>query len=79
MKRLILDEKALRKMMIDHGIKTINDLSLRAGVSKPTIYEYFSGKSPLSNAFVKLCYCLEVSPSELLTEIEETEVQATDV
>ena len=79
MKRIVVDEKALRKMMIDQGIKTISDLSSRAGVSKPTIYEYLSGKSPLSSAFTKLCDCLEVSPSELLTEIEETEVQETDV
>ncbi len=79
MRRLVVDEKALRKMMIDHGIKTINDLSSHAGVSKPTIYEYFSGKSPLSGAFVKLCDYLDASPSELLTEIEETEVQDTDV
>ena len=79
MKHLVVDEKALRKMMIDQGIKTINDLSSRAWVSKPRIYEYLSGKSPLSSAFVKLCDCLEVSPSELLTEIEETEVQETDV
>ena len=79
MKRLIVDEKALRKSMIDHGIKTINDLASRAGVSKPTIYEYFSGKTPLSGAFIKLCDCLEVSPTELLSEIEETEVQNTDV
>ena len=79
MKRLIVDEKALRKTMIDREIKTINDLSSRAGVSKPTIYEYFRGKSPLSSAFVKLCDCLEVAPSELLREIEETEVQDTNV
>ena len=55
MKKLILNEKELRKRMIDLDIKTINELSVNSGVSKPTIYEYLNGKSPLSAAFVRLC------------------------
>lgn len=45
MKNLILNEKELRKKMIDLDIKTINELAAKAGVSKPTIYEYINGKS----------------------------------
>ena len=54
MRNLILNEKALRKKMIDMDIKTINELATKAGVSKPTIYEYINGKSPLSAPFVRL-------------------------
>ena len=37
MKNLILNEKELRKKMIDLDIKTINELAAKAGVAKPTI------------------------------------------
>ena len=30
--------------MIDLDIKTINELAAKAGVSKPTIYEYINGE-----------------------------------
>ena len=61
MKNLILNEKEFRKKMIDSDIKTINELAAKAGVSKPTIYEYINGKSPLSAAFVRLCAYLKYS------------------
>ena len=70
MKNLILNEKELRKKMIDLDIKTINELATKAGVSKPTIYEYLNGKSPLSAAFVRLCNYLNVNPHEILIENE---------
>ena len=70
MKNLILNEKELRKKMIDLDIKTINELATRAGVSKPTIYEYINGKSPLSVAFIRLCDYLNVDPHEILIETE---------
>ena len=70
MKNLILNEKKLRKKMIDLDIKTINELATRAGVSKPTIYEYINGKSPLSAAFIRLCDYLNVDPHEILIETE---------
>ena len=70
MKNLILNEKALRKKMIDLDIKTINELATRSGVSKPTIYEYINGKSPLSAAFIRLCDYLDVDPHEILVETE---------
>ena len=70
MRTLYVDEKEIRKRMLDKNIKTINDLALKSGVSKPTIYDYFNGKSPLSDAFVRLCAFLDVSPSEVLIEKE---------
>ena len=70
MKKFILNEKVFRKKMIDVNIKTINELSRKSGVSKPTIYEYINGKSPLSAPFVNLCNYLNVSPNEILLEID---------
>lgn len=70
MKSLILNEKELRKKMIDLDIKTINELATKSGVSKPTIYEYINGKSPLSAAFIRLCDYLNVNPHEILVESE---------
>lgn len=75
MKSLILNEKELRKKMIDLDIKTINELATKAGVSKPTIYEYINGKSPLSAAFVRLCDYLNVDPHEILIESETTSME----
>ncbi|MBO5167958.1 MAG: helix-turn-helix transcriptional regulator [Phascolarctobacterium sp.] len=75
MKNLILNEKELRKKMIDLDIKTINELATRAGVSKPTIYEYINGKSPLSAAFTRLCDYLNVEPNEILMEIDTTSTE----
>lgn len=68
MSSMFLDEKQLRRIMIDKDIKSISDLAQKSGVSKPTIYEYINGKSPLSEAFVRLCNYLETSPSEVLIE-----------
>lgn len=72
MKNLILNEKELRKKMIDADIKTINELAAKAGVSKPTIYEYINGKSPLSAAFIRLCDYLDADPDEILMETDTT-------
>ncbi len=68
MSSLYLDEKQLRRLMIDKDIKSMNELAQKSGVSKPTIYDYINGKSPLSEAFIRLCDCLEVKPSEILIE-----------
>lgn len=75
MKNLILNEKELRKKMIDLDIKTINELATKAGVSKPTIYEYINGKSPLSAAFIRLCDYLNVNPHEILVETDTTSTE----
>lgn len=68
MSAMYVDEKQLRRIMIDKGIKTINELAQKSGVSKPTIYDYINGKSPMSEAFIRLCQYLEVKPSDILTE-----------
>ncbi len=75
MKNLILNEKALRKKMIDLDIKTINELATKSGVSKPTIYEYINGKSPISAAFIRLCDYLNTSPHEFLIETDKTSTE----
>ena len=75
MKSMILNEKELRKKMIDLDIKTINELATKSGVSKPTIYEYINGKSPLSAAFIRLCDYLNVNPHEILVEFETTSTE----
>lgn len=75
MKTLILNEKEFRKKMIDLDIKTINELATKAGVSKPTIYEYINGKSPLSAAFIRLCDYLNVDPHEILIETETASME----
>ena len=66
LKKMIIDEKVLRKQMIEKDVKSINELAAKSGVSKPTIYEYLNGKTPFSSAFVKLCEYLELEPEEIL-------------
>lgn len=74
MKTILVDEKAIRRQMVEIGIRTINELASRSGVSKPTIYDYLNGKPPLSDAFIRLCNCLELSPIDILVEKEKEEV-----
>ena len=73
MKKYIADEKKIRKTMIDKNIRTINELSRLSGVSKPKIYEFLNGKSPLQTTFVRLAEFLEIDPNELIVEVEEDE------
>lgn len=70
MNKVVLNEKVLRKRLVDLDIKTINDLAAQSGVSKPTIYDYINGKSPLSSTFIKLCDFLDLEPADLLTSCE---------
>lgn len=71
MKHLVVDEKTIRRRMVDLDVKTISDLASKSGVSKPTIYDYLNGKSPLSVAFVRLCEYLELNPKEVLIEVDD--------
>ncbi|MCI8362962.1 helix-turn-helix domain-containing protein [Lachnospiraceae bacterium WCA-9-b2] len=71
MKTLIINEKEIRKRMIDLEIKTINELALKSGVSKPTIYDYLNGKTPLSVAFIRLCDFLDLNPNDILIEADK--------
>jgi len=73
MKKYIADEKKIRKKMIDKNIKTINELSRLSGVSKPKIYEFLNGNTPLQTTFVRLAEFLEIDPNELIVEVEEDE------
>ena len=73
MKKYIADEKKIRKTMIDKNIKTINELSRLSGVSKPKIYEFLNGNTPLQTTFVRLAELLEIDPNELIVEVEEDE------
>ena len=73
MKHLIVDEKTIRKRMIDLNIKNIGELASKSGVSKPTIYDYLNGKTPLSSAFVRLCRYLDLDPSKTLIEVADVE------
>jgi transcriptional regulator with XRE-family HTH domain len=59
--------------MIDKNIKTINELSRLSGVSKPKIYEFLNGNTPLQTTFVRLAEFLEIDPNELIVEVEEDE------
>lgn len=52
-------------------MKTISDLAFKSGVSKPTIYDYLNGKTPLSLAFIRLCEYLELNPSDILVEVDD--------
>ena len=71
MSKVLIDEKKLRKRMIDFDIKSITELSARSGISKPTIIGYFHGKTPFSMSFLRLCSFLEIDPSELIMLAEE--------
>jgi len=70
MKKYIIDEKTIRKRMIDKDIKTIGDLASGSGVSKPTIYEYINGKSPIPTSLAKLCLYLDLKPNEIIIETD---------
>lgn len=73
MKSYIADEKKIRKLMIDKDIKSINELSRLSGVSKPKIYEYLNGNTPLQTTFVRLAKFLEVDPDSLIIEVKKDE------
>ncbi len=69
---LVVDEKIIRKRMVDLDIKSINELAAKSGVSKPTILDYLNGKTPLSSAFVRLCDFLELDQSEVLKNNDDS-------
>lgn len=73
MKKYIADAKKIRKLMIDKDIKSINDLSRLSGVSKPKIYEYLNGHTPMQTTFVRLADYLETDPNQLIIEVDENE------
>jgi len=66
MKKYIVDEKFIRKTMIDKDIKSITELSKLSGVSKPKIHEYLGGKTPIATTFIRLCEFLQIDPNNCL-------------
>ena len=76
--KVTVNDKLIRKKMIDMDIRTINQLATASGVSKPTIYDYLDGKSPLSSSFTKVCEYLNLSPLEVLT-IDDSEGEIKNV
>jgi transcriptional regulator with XRE-family HTH domain len=77
MGKYIANEKFIRKLMIDRGIKSIAELSRLSGVSKPKIHEYLSGNSPLATTFIRLCDYLNIDPNTAVMEQGE-ESNGTD-
>lgn len=73
MSRFVVDYKLIRKRMVDLDIRSITELANTSRVSKPTIYEYLNGKSPLSAPYCRLCSVLNISPLDALVEVEESE------
>jgi hypothetical protein len=69
--KYIADEKYIRKVMIDKGIKSIAELSRLSGVSKPKIHEYLGGDTPLATTFVRLCDYLGIDPNSAIIKQEE--------
>jgi len=73
MKKYIAEDKNIRKIMNDKNIKSISELSRLSGVSKPKIYEFLNGKTPMQTSFVRLAEFLEIDPNELIVEVDENE------
>lgn len=59
--------------MIDRDIKSINELSKQSMVSKPKIYEFLNGNTPMQTTFVRLANFFELQPDELIKEVDESE------
>lgn len=73
MKKYIADEKKIRKLMIDKNIKSINELSKLSGISRPKLYEYLNGNTPMQNTFVRLADFFDLKPDELILEVDNIE------
>ncbi|MCH5340090.1 MAG: helix-turn-helix transcriptional regulator [Acetatifactor sp.] len=59
------DTMAIKKRMIEKGIKTITELSDITGVNRNTLSKVLSGKSqPSSDVMEKLVYNLDFTPQE---------------
>lgn len=58
------DTTALRKLMIDHEIKTVNELSERSGVNRNTLAQVLNGKlQPSSDVMSRLIFVLNIEPA----------------
>ncbi len=60
---LTTDTAALKKLMIDNGIKTTKELSERSGVNRNTLAQVVNGKiQPSADVMQKLVMCLNIEP-----------------
>lgn len=58
------DVKELQKIMIDHDINTITELSQKSGVNRNALSGMFNGKlQPTAETMMKLVDCLEIEPA----------------
>jgi len=59
----VTDNNALRKIMIDKGIKTVTKLAEMSGVNRNTLGKVLNGEiQPSADFMYKLVACLEISP-----------------
>lgn len=64
--RIIVNNKTIRRKMLDMNVKSISELSRLSGVSRPKIYQYLNGSTPFATTFVKLCKFLNLDPSKMI-------------
>ena len=61
----ITNKDAIKKAMIDNGIKTVTELSAVSGVNRNTLGKILNADSqPTSTVMYKLVDCLKISPEE---------------
>ena len=61
-----LDERKLRIRMAEMGIRSIEELSRRSGVTRVTIYNMLSGEDYLVETLAKIAKALECNPFDIL-------------
>lgn len=59
------NKNAIKKAMIDNGIKSVTELSTVSGVNRNTLGKILNGDAqPSSAVMYKLVDCLKISPEE---------------
>lgn len=59
------DKDAIRKIMIDKGIRTVSELSKLSGINRNTLGKVLNGEiQPSADVMYKLVSCLDISPEE---------------
>lgn len=57
------DYVAIKKIMIDKGIKTISELAAKSKINRNTLGKVLNGElQPSADVMYKLVSCLEISP-----------------
>lgn len=61
----VTNKDAIRKLMIDNGIKTITELSEVSGINRNTLGRVLNGETqPSAPVMYKLVDCLKISPED---------------